>query len=178
MPAAPRWTAEGQRLTIDGKEYALPPGTTIKLDFAALHHDPDSWGADALEFRPDRWIPSAAQGGDGEGVSGASKEGGGEQRSYDWQSKSLITTAPGTFLPWTGGPRVCPGKKFSQVEFTRAVFEMFKGGARVRVAREEGESQEQAEARAWDILNQTRVSFVVKMVDSEKLGVKWFVKED
>lgn len=177
VPAAPRWTPDWQKLTIDGKEYALPPGTTIKLDLAALHHDPEAWGADALEFRPDRWIPSTTKGGDGGGGGGggASKEGG---ASYDWQSKSLVTTAPGTFLPWTGGPRVCPGKKFSQVEFTRAVFEMFRGGARVRVAREAGESQEQAEARAWDILNQTRVSFVVKMVDSERLGVRWFVKED
>lgn len=173
-PIAPRWTANSwQKLTIDGKEYALPPDTTVKLDLAALHHDPKFWGPDALEFRPDRWIPNASH--EDGAKDGPSTAG---ERSYDWQSKSLVSPAPGTFLPWTGGPRVCPGKKFSQVEFTRTVFEMFKGGARVRVAEEDGESQEQAEARAWEILNQTRVSFVMKMVDSEKLGVRWFVKGD
>lgn len=173
VPISPRWTASSwQKLTIDGKEHAIPPETTIKLDLIALHHDPKTWGPDALEFRPDRWIPSASR----ENSTKDSSTPAAGERSYDWQSKSLVSPTPGSFLPWTGGPRVCPGKKFSQVEFTRAVLEMFRGGARVRVAQEEGESQEQADARAWEIMNETRVAFVVKMADSKKLGVRWFVR--
>lgn len=172
VPATPRWTAgQWQKLTIDGKDFALPPDTTIKLDLAALHHDPHHWGSDATEFRPDRWIPSE----DSEAKQTASDA---NERTYDWQSKSLISPVPGTFLPWTGGPRVCPGKKFSQVEFTRAIYEIFKGGTRVRVAKEAGESQEEAEARASALLKKTRISFVLKMADGESLGLKWFVKAD
>lgn len=175
VTVAPRWTANSwQKITIEGKELAIPPDTTIKLDLVALHHDPKYWGPDALDFRPDRWIPKASS---QENNAKDSPPAAGE-RSYDWQSKSLVSPTPGSFLPWTGGPRVCPGKKFSQVEFTRAVLEMFKGNARVRVVQEEGESQEQAEARAWEVLNQTRAAFVIKMGGSERLGVRWFVKGD
>lgn len=172
VPATPRWTAgQWQKLTLDGRDVALPPDTTIKLDLAALHHDPSHWGADATDFRPDRWILSR----DSEAEQTSSDA---NERPYDWQSKSLISPAPGMFLPWTGGPRVCPGKKFAQVEFTRAIFEIFRGGARVRVAKEVGEPQEQAEARARELLKKTRISFVLKMADSDRLGLKWFVKTD
>lgn len=171
VPVTPRWTPNSwHTLTIDGKEYTLPPDSTVKLDLAALHHDPTQW-ADPLEFRPDRWIPSASQ-----VVGDKQSSADTSDRSYDWHSKSLVSPTPGSFLPWTGGPRVCPGKKFSQVEFTRAIFEMFKGGARVRVVPERGESQEQAEERGCKIVRDTRVTFVLKMAESQKLGLKWFVK--
>lgn len=176
-PIVPRWTADKwEELTIDGKVYAISPGSVVKVDIVAMQHDPNVWGSDAWDFRPDRWIRQTSPETDAEDVQPAQTT---SERTYDWQSKSLVSPATaGSFMPWTGGPRVCPGKKFSQVEFTRAVFEMFRDGARVRVAEEEGESQEEARTRAWEILNQTRISFVLKMVDSEKLGARWFVKDE
>ena len=30
-------------------------GTEVRIIFHALHKDPDIWGEDALEFRPERW---------------------------------------------------------------------------------------------------------------------------
>lgn len=171
VPATPRWIPNASHtLTIDGKEYTLPPDSTVKLDLAALHYDPAQW-VDPLEFRPDRWIPTAPQ---GDGAKQNSADTG--DRSYDWQSGALVAPTPGSFLPWTSGPRVCPGKKFAQVEFTRAIFEMFKGGARVRIVPEGGESQEQAEERACKLVRDTRTTFTLKIAESQKLGLKWFVK--
>lgn len=42
------------------------------------------------------------------------------------------------FLPWTSGPRVCPGKKFSQVEFVAVLAEiLLKTTVRVRGGQDE-----------------------------------------
>ena len=38
----------------------------------------------------------------------------------------VLQPVPGAFLPWADGPRVCPGKKFSQVEFVAAMATLFK----------------------------------------------------
>lgn len=173
MPLVPRSTVTSwQTLTIDGAQVAIPPGTEVKLNLAALHHDPNTWGPDPLDFRPERWLPSASQQPNGSKQARADTGNG----SYDYQSESLIAPTPGTFLPWTGGPRVCPGKKFSQVEFTRVILGVFRDGARVCVQEKEGESPEQARARARELADKPEVEFTLKMKDSEEIGLRWFIK--
>lgn len=175
----PRWTAsQFVNLKIDGKDIAIPPDTIVEVDLASLHHDPRSWGPDPLAFRPDRWVPTS--------VNTEEKQGDKKQqplstsasndRTYDWQSGSLVTPTPGSFLPWTGGPRVCPGKKFAQVEFTRAMLGLFRGGRRVAIVEEDGESQEEARARAQRIIRDPKIGITLSMRDSEKIGLRWFVK--
>jgi cytochrome P450 len=83
----PRYTGDAaQRLKILDKECIIPPRTSVTLNFAALHSHPDYWGRDALSFRPDRWI-----------VPGGKKAG----------ESSLLQPAPGSFIPWNAGPRIC-----------------------------------------------------------------------
>ena len=83
----PRYTGHAaQSLVIGGKEYTLPPKTSVTLNFAALHSHPGYWGHDALCFRPDRWF-----------VPGQKKAG----------ESTLVDPAPGSFVPWNAGPRVC-----------------------------------------------------------------------
>lgn len=172
IPVAQRNTgASSQVVQIEGKQVTIPPRCEVKVDLVALHHDPRYWGPDPLEFRPDRWIPSAAKS-NREALDTCNAAFG----SYDWQSESLIAPTPGTFLPWTGGPRVCPGKKFSQVEFTRAILALFRDGARVRVVQEEGESPQQARSRAHAVADEIFISFTMKMKDSAKIGLEWYSK--
>lgn len=71
---------------------------------------------------------------------------------------------------------MCPGKKFSQVEFTRAILAMFRDGARVRVLEKEGESLEQARARVREIADKSEVQFTLRMVNSEDIGLEWYIK--
>lgn len=147
----PRYTGDSpQRLRIGDKEYVLPAKTTVTLNFMALHTHPSYWGPDPLTFRPDRWIVPAAEGG-----------------------VSLFQPVPGTFVPWNSGPRICPGKKFAQVEFTRLIFGLFAGGTRVELVREEGESDEDARSRVMGVINGARLEITLKMVESESVALKW-----
>lgn len=57
-------------------------GDTVNVNFYCLQRREDIWGADAAEWRPERWL----------------REGG-------------ATTPPWTYLPFAGGPRMCPGSE-------------------------------------------------------------------
>jgi cytochrome P450 len=175
----PRYTADSaQRLVIQGKEHIIPPRTTILLNFAALHRHPKYWGPDADDFRPDRWIVPAE----------ADRPG----NDNDSTSSPLLfqPEEAGSFVPWNLGPRICPGKKFSQVEFTRVIFTLFANGSRVELVnsntRAQGESeteqeQEQdakakARALALRIIDEAKVEVTLKMVKPERIALKWVKK--
>lgn len=71
----------------------------IYVNQAAIHRDPSIWGSDANIFRPSRWIDSFG---------------------------NLIIPEKGTFVPWSGGPRICPGMKMAQVEFVATFATLFR----------------------------------------------------
>ena len=115
--------------------------------------------------------------------------------------KELLQPEAGTFAPWITGPRACPGKKFSQVEFVRVVAEMVRGGKRVEVVPEpkrktkgEGrgwwsgekidtggkglagviESPEEARARVKRILDEdSTILLTLKVTGAERIGLRW-----
>ncbi|CAE6409486.1 unnamed protein product [Rhizoctonia solani] len=69
-------------------------GTTLHLSLQAANKDERTWGSDATEFKPERWL------------------------------KPLPTSVTNSRMPgiysstmtFSGGPRACPGVKFSQLE--------------------------------------------------------------
>lgn len=67
---------------------AIPAGTQCYINGTALHCDPGTWGVDVLGFNPTRWLDPTGK-------------------------HELITPQKGTFLPWSAGPRVCPGMKMA-----------------------------------------------------------------
>ncbi|KAJ3685066.1 hypothetical protein LUZ61_014230 [Rhynchospora tenuis] len=69
-------------------DFTLPAGVQLVLPVLDMHHNPDFWGPDVNEFNPNRFS---------EGVMKASK-------------------IPQVFLPFGGGPRVCPGQNFAMIE--------------------------------------------------------------
>ncbi|KAK7266926.1 hypothetical protein RIF29_19587 [Crotalaria pallida] len=69
-------------------EFVLPKGIKVWLFITALHRDPDNWGPDACEFKPERFAG---------GVAAACKY-------------------PQSYMPFGLGSRICLGQNLSMVE--------------------------------------------------------------
>lgn len=99
------------------------PGTLVGGHFYGGHLSP-RWGPDAHVFNPKRFIRKSA-------VTG---------------EEELVVPPDTLFIPWLAGPRVCPGKKFSQVEFVAIVAQIFSV-FRVEMVPKDKESEADAKAR-------------------------------
>ena len=78
----------------DGKQpIAVMPGDIAHISFAAIHRDPNIWGPDANEFRPERW--------------------GDDKLRPTWE-----------YLPFGGGPRICPAQSLSLYWVTYTIARM------------------------------------------------------
>ncbi|KAL0653869.1 hypothetical protein Bca4012_096560 [Brassica carinata] len=67
------------------QRFSLPEGVVITIPMLLVHHDPDLWGDDVKQFKPERFI---------NGVASATK-------------------GRLSFLPFSSGPRTCIGQNFS-----------------------------------------------------------------
>lgn len=87
-------------IRIKDKDLFIPQGVFASLNIYGVHSDPRWWGPDSLEWKPQRWIQIDPKTG----------------------RESINPTPAGfPFLGWNHGPRICPGKKFSQVEFVAII---------------------------------------------------------
>eukprot|EP01018_Ginkgo_biloba_P004286 Gb_28075 [translate_table: standard] len=71
-----------------GENMVIPKGVNVIVDILAIHRDPELWGSDANEFRPERFK---------DGIAKASNH-------------------PLAFIPFSSGPRVCIGQNFAMLE--------------------------------------------------------------
>ncbi|CAE6474028.1 unnamed protein product [Rhizoctonia solani] len=94
------WTLPLQypSMTRDGKSVVthinVTKGTNIYLSIQAANMDERTWGEDAGEFRPDRWL----------------------QPLPESVTNARIPGLYSSTMTFSGGPRSCPGMKFSQLE--------------------------------------------------------------
>lgn len=149
-----KYTADSpQSLTIQGREYEFPPQCNVSLNLVSLHTDPKSLEPDALSWKPTRFIESIR----------------GEE--------TLLSPSDGSFVPWASGPRVCPGKKFAQVEFVAVMATTFKNN-RVRAERLPGDSIEQVRQRVLAVAEDSELgaSPVLRMRHPEKVRLLWEMK--
>ncbi|KAJ9142437.1 Cytochrome P450 [Pleurostoma richardsiae] len=82
----------------------LPEGTTVGCPPAALHRNLEVFGADAEEYRPERWLT-----GDDEGKDVGEIE---EERIRRMERYNLT---------WGGGVRTCPGRNLGEMIVHKAV---------------------------------------------------------
>lgn len=107
----------------------VDPETIVGTNFYAGHLSP-RWGPDAATFNPKRFISTSASG-----------------------EETFAVPEGVLYMPWGFGPRVCPGKKFSQVEFV-AVLAHVLSEYRVEVLTRDGESEAAARDRMMDALGE------------------------
>lgn len=151
--AIPKYTnTTAQPLVIDGKQHLIPPHTFVNLNVMALHTLPKYWGPNSLDWLPDRWV-----------------------RSSSAAMEETITVPPGgkgTYVPWSEGARVCPGKKFAQVEFVATLARLFCG-RRVRPRLLEGESEREARERVQRVVGDSGVVITLKMRRARDVELVW-----
>jgi len=151
VTSIPKYNKDGpQPLTIQGKSYVIPARTCVVANIGALHWDPAHWGPDSLEFHPKRFIKS---------------------KTGKLQDEELELPG-GQFVPWASGPRVCPGKKFSQVEFVAVVARLFLKH-RVEPARKDGETQEMSLKRVKDCLMDSGITVTLRMRNPDRAQLAW-----
>lgn len=110
-------------------EVVIRPGVQVGWHQYGGHLSP-RWGLDALEFNPARFIIKNMDG-----------------------TESVAVPDGVLFFPWAGGPRVCPGKKFSQVEFVALVANILSRYQIKAVARED-ESEVEARQRLSKVMDE------------------------
>ncbi|KAK8058266.1 hypothetical protein PG994_008714 [Apiospora phragmitis] len=137
-----------QQLSVGGKTITVPADTMVIASYAAVHTHPEYWGADALDWRPSRWIQDT-------GASGDSKE--------------LITPRRGTLIAWSEGERSCPGKKF-----VATMAALFRQNGRVEPTKRPPESAAEARHR---ILHQLETDsaqvLLLQMLHPERAVLSW-----
>lgn len=133
---------------IQGRDYLFPAHAHAPINLSALHTSPEYWGSDALVWRPDRWI------------------------QVDAGTEELYQPLAGTFLPWASGPRVCPGKKFSHVEFVAVISRLFRSH-QVKPFLESGEGATEAKERLMEVVQDSKVVITLQMRHPEKVKLVW-----
>lgn len=131
--------------------YHFPAKSTVYINIPALHQEPEVWrninlaaGDEASEddqdrFRPSRWITTADDG-----------------------HQSMFQPPRGTYMPWSGGPRICPGQKMAQVEFTAIFLKLFSK-YRIEAVPRKSESREDVEKRLEEKLHDAAPVLVLQM---------------
>ncbi|OAG34763.1 hypothetical protein AYO21_11064 [Fonsecaea monophora] len=152
VPATNRWcVGQPHSLRVKGQEIMVPVETYVTINLYAVHSDPRWWGGDSLKWNPRRWIVT-------DPATGV---------------ESLAHPPPGAaFVPWSVGPRVCPGKKFSQVEFV-AVISTLLSKCRLKPLIMEGKmtTEEQASSALLQVLEDSMNIITPKMRRPEDAGV-------
>lgn len=139
----------------------IPAGTSVHCSLPALHAHPKYWGSNALTWDPSRFI-------------GIPKE---KTSATGFEAESLAADTSEHYMPWAWGQRVCPGKRFSQVELVAALAVLFRNW-RVEPEPQQGETLEHARQRVWkaSLVTDHQGHMLHEMYNPTSVGLKWVRK--
>lgn len=128
----------------------------------AAHADPGYWGDNSMEFKPSRWI---------ERMPARPEDDGREVPLLD--REVLLKPLRTVYMSWLDGSHVCPGRKFSQVEYVGLIVGLL-GAHYVEPARESpDEEMDHARQRAKDCLAASGTKLVFEMLRPETVPLVW-----
>jgi cytochrome P450 len=122
------------------------PGTLVGGHFYGGHLSP-RWGADVEIFNPKRFVSSSPSG-----------------------EETLVVPEDPMYAPWIHGSRVCPGKKFSQVEFVALIAQIL---SRWRIEVAGGEDSRAARKNLLDVLDKKYFNISTHLLRPEAAGIKF-----
>jgi cytochrome P450 len=137
----------------------LPANTMIIPSYSALHTHPRHWGDNSLDWEPSRWITSSAS------TSGRTTI----EDILASESFFEFPKSRNPFIAWSGGARVCPGRKFSQVEFVGVLVGLFRRH-RIRPVQLDGEDDAAARARLRTLIQKdTGMKLLLQLLHPERM---------
>ncbi|KAF2097735.1 cytochrome P450 [Rhizodiscina lignyota] len=142
-----------QSITAGGKTYRIPAKTRCILSLDGLGTQAGYWGDNTFEFDPTRWLIKDKP----NGIA---------------VPPALRQPTKGAFIPWSGGPRICPGMKMAQVEFTSVVYSVFSK-YRVEPVLKEGESEGDARKRLAAVMDDSQPKLTLQMNRPRDAVLKW-----
>lgn len=145
-----------QQIVVEGRQITIPAHTNVFPNIVGLHSRPEYWGADANVWRPDRWIEYSSA------------------RSTALENETVKIPVKGSYVPWAEGPRICPGKKFSQVEYVAVIARLLRNHT-IEVVKNSGETKEQACGRVLSVIQDSDVKITLQMRRPESVKLR-FVK--
>ena len=152
-----------QSIALGGKTHVLAPSTAVNINVQALHTNPQTWGSDALDWRPSRWLKP----------SSSSTNSSNENHPLPMAKETFIEPEAGTFIPWADGPRECVGRKFSQVEFVAVLASLFRD-YRVRPVVKNGEGEAEARRALTRMVDDSAISAItLQMLEPRSRSLRW-----
>lgn len=149
--------SQPRSLKINEKSYMLPPHTMIIPSYSALHTHPRHWGSNSLDWEPSRWI-----------TSNSTSDTPTTSDTLAAESFLQFGKAENPFIAWSGGDRVCPGRKFSQVECVGVLVGLFRE-YKIRPARFDGENDELARQRLKTLIKEgTGMKLLLQLLHPER----------
>lgn len=139
-----------QTVIVNGEAMRVPPGTFMHMDAIGTGRDPKNYphrpakltgkAHDLNDFVPERWLLSSEYHKD---ATDSEADRGPTHRTpqdrsresdqpdelasmSDDNSSALFRPAKGAFIPFSEGPRGCPGRRFAQVEITAVLAAVFQ----------------------------------------------------
>jgi len=141
-------------IALPGKTITVPANTRVILNTDATHTHPRYWGDDSLHWRPQRWIERSP----GPGSA--------------YQQESLKIPPKGTYAAWSDGAGVCPGKRFSQVEFVAVLATLFHEH-RVEPVAKGTEDAQSARDRVLRVVRDSGMVLLLQMRRPEEVALRW-----
>jgi hypothetical protein len=123
------------------------------MNAVALSTLPEYWGSNSLSWRPKRWIIK-------------------DKNSESLANEQLFQPRDGVYTPFASGPRVCPAKKFAQVEFVAVIAQLFRDHKCSPIQLQE-ESMLEVRKRVLDVVEDSNVVNTLKMLHPEKVRLRW-----
>jgi cytochrome P450 len=91
-------------------------------------------------------------------------------------TEEILTPIRGSYIPWADGLRVCPGKKFAEVEFVAVIAALLRRH-RVEVVSSAGETVSQARKRVYRVVEDSRLRLTLQMRNPDSVWMRWVERE-